>query len=167
MADKNTESGAEEAVEETKKSRLVPVILGAVLVIGASAGVVVMTAPPPPEQEEQEVDYSSLPAKQWERSLSETFNPLNSKNSICKLSYYFEYKAPDDPLLEQKVIEPNLRKAQSEILIFLKGMTKEDLEGSSGAQHIRKKLRQLLNESVFPNGDGIISDVFIKDLLFT
>ncbi len=164
---KKKETDGEELVEEKKRSPLIPVILGAVLVIGASAGVVVMTAPPAPEQEEEVLDYATLPSKQWAMSLSETFNPLNSKNSICKLSYWFEYKAPDDPLLEQQVIQPNLRKAQSEILIFLKGMTKEDLEGSSGAQHIRKKIKQLLNESIFPSGKGIVSDVFIKDLLFT
>jgi len=166
MANKKDKDG-EEVVEDKKKSALIPVILGAVLVIAASAGVVVMTTPPTPLQEAEEVDFASLPAKQWATSLSETFNPLNSKNSICKLSYYFEYKAPQDPLLEQQVIEPNLRKAQSEILIFLKGMTKEDLEGSSGAQHIRKKLQQLLNESLFPESQGLVSDVFIKDLLFT
>ena len=164
---KKKEKDGEEVVEEKKRSLVVPVILGAVLVIAASAGVVVMTTPPQQEQEAEALDFASMPAKQWATALGETFNPLNSKNSICKLSYYFEYKALDDPLLEQQIIEPNLRKAQSEILIFLKGMTKEDLEGSSGAQHIRKKLQQLLNESIFPSGDGSISDVFIKDLLFT
>lgn len=166
MAKKKDRDG-EDAVEEKKKGGLIPVILGAALVIAASAGVVVMTRPDAQVQQAKEVDFASLPAKQWATHLSETFNPLNSKNSICKLSYYFEYKAPEDPLLEQQVIEPNLRKAQSEILIFLKGMTKEDLEGSSGAQHIRKKLQQLLNESLFPQAQGLVSDVFIKDLLFT
>ncbi|MEZ5989496.1 MAG: hypothetical protein R3F30_10290 [Planctomycetota bacterium] len=161
------EQGTPAVPEKRKRGGLVAIILGATLVIAGAAGVVVFTRPDSKAEAEAQVDLDTLPARQWIEKISVTFNPLNSKNSLCKLSFYFEYKCPPAPMVEEQVIVPNLRKAKSRILIFLKGLTKDDIEGSHGAEHVRKQLIELLEESLFPDGGGLVSDVFIEELLFT
>lgn len=166
MANEN-EQAAPVPAETKRRGGLVAVILGATLVIGGAAGVVVMTAPETSTQDPAEIDFDTLPARQWIEKISVTFNPLNSKNSLCKLSFYFEYKTLPDPMIEEQVIVPALRKAKSRILIFLKGLTKDDIEGSHGAEHVRRQIIELLEESLFADHRGRISDVFIEELLFT
>lgn len=163
MAEKN-EGGDKQGSGD--KNRMIPMIIGAVLVIGLAAGVVVMTAPGG-DGSEPKVDLDALEPHMWEEEISVTFNPKAKRTGHCKVSYRLEYKAlPSHASLGEGFPARLLNKAKAELLILLKDKSPDDLNGGEGAIQLKNEIREIYSKALFEKDDGMISDVFITELLF-
>ncbi len=155
-----------EGEEGGGKSKMLPILLGVILVVGGAVGVVAMTAPQKPKEAKKEIDLDSFPAKVWPEKLSWTFNPGTRRN-VAKIGISFEYKAEDD-LKTQGVILEALPKARSRIQILLLGKKVDELTGGDNALQLKLEMRDILNETFFPNAEDAhakVSDVYFDEYL--
>ncbi len=156
----------QKAEEGGRKSKLLPMILGIVVVVGAAVGVVALTAPPAAEEAPKKVDLDSLPGIQWEDKLEWTFNP-RSRRHVAKISIVFEYKA-EDPLAAANAISKGMSKAKSDVRLLCMSKSVEELGSAEGAMELKLEIQQALNEAFFPKDSGVkakVSDVFFDDYL--
>ncbi|GEM_PF-2639013 len=163
MADEKEKKDEQEG---GRKSKLLPIFLGMILVVGGAVGVVAMTAPQKPKEEKKEVDLDSFPPKVWPEKLSWTFNPGTRRN-VAKIGISFEYKAEDD-IKTQGVIVEALPKARSRIQILLLGKSVDELTGGDNALQLKLEMRDILNETFFPNSEEAhakVSDVYFDEYL--
>lgn len=165
MAD-NKEAGDKKG--SSGKNKMLPMIIGAVVVIAMAAGVVVMTAPSGNGGSDAKPDLHALEPHMWEEEISVTFNPMANRTGHCVVSYRFEYKAlASHPVSNGESFDDRLlNKAKAQLLILLKDKSPADLKGSEGAIQLKNEIRDIYSEALFEKDEGLVSDVFITQLLF-
>ncbi len=175
---------AKEEQEPKKKGKLVPVLIGVVVVVGAAIGVVAVTAPPASEVEEVEVDLDTLPSQRCEEPFDLTFNLAGSgARGVGRLKFAFDYKA-EDPIAAKEAVKLGRAKAQGELMILLLGKTRAQLGSPEGVITAKHEIQAILQRAFFPEQDdkakgkakskangkpavrGKITDVYLTELLF-
>ena len=147
-----------------KPGRLVPVLLGAILVVGGAIGVVALTAPKG-DHGVKKVDLDSLEAVRYDDRFDWTFNLAGKgPRGMGRLKVSFDYKAADRATA-QKMIQRGWDKARSEIQILLLAKSKDDLSSPAGAIQLKQEILERLGLAFFPSSQGKISDVYILELI--
>lgn len=164
---------AEGAEAPAKKSKMVPILLGVVLVVGAAIGTVAFVLPK--KQEVVKVpSIDEFTAIQYPQKIKWTWN-LSSKGMtrMGVLGINFEYRTRD-PLLASQAIERNYSRMYGEVRVMLADKSPEDVEGGAGLRQLKLELLDILDRSLFPENEETedetkiqskVSDVFILELL--
>ena len=161
----------QEAQEEKPKSKLVPILLGVILVVGGAVATVAMTSPPA-EEKPVEVDLDSLKAIRYDEEIGKTFSVGGGQQDMAKIKAVFDYKA-EDPLKATAAIQEGWAKAQDALSELMLGKTAADLHGKAGFIQLKAELKNLLNDAFFPEPEGEdedavkgkVSDVYITEFL--
>lgn len=161
----NQEEKPQEAAEE-KKSKLLPILFGVLLVVGAAVGTVAFVLPPkeaeqapPPISEFQQVLHPEKWSVRW---------PVESK--IGQIEFKFMYRTRD-PLWAEKTIADRSDMLVAKVLRHLSERTAQEVGGLTG---LTSALRTVVEDAVFPEAKealnesekmAIVSDILILNYL--
>lgn len=153
-----------EGEEPKKKGKLFPILLGVILVVGAAVGTVAMMSPPP-DEEPEEIKLEDLEAKRHDKQLDWSFNLRSAQGqAMGRLKISFDYKA-EDPLVAAPLIEKGWDKAKSDVRKLLFGKKRSDFDASGALTQLSVELAKALESAFFPDGEGLVSEVFILDFI--
>lgn len=162
MADEKETAVAE---EPKTKGKFIPILIGVILVVGGAIGTVAVTSPPG-DEEVVEVDLETLPPQRCDKQLDWSFNLRGgSGQGMGRLKISFDYKA-EDPLVAAPLIERGMDKAKSDVRMLLFGKERDDFKDVAGLTQLRMEISKHLEEAFFPDGDGIVSEVYILEFIF-
>lgn len=160
MAGKDEAAAAAEAPK--KKGKLVPILIGVVLVVGGAVATVALTSPAK-DTEVKKVDLNTLKPTRYEKQLEWSFNLRGgSGQGMGRLKISFDFKA-EDPAAAQPLIGKGWDKALSDVRLLLFSKARDDFKNRSGMEQLKLEVAQLLEQSFFPEGEGLVSDVYFLE----
>ncbi len=188
MADK-AEKKTEDSAEGKKKGKLIPILLGIFLVVGAAIGTVAVVLPPSEEEAEEEVAVEPLdartpdgeadlfPAKKFvpdtPNALRWTFTPNTadmSRKGVLRISFRYRTREPEPHLKTLATIADNLDEMRNAVRLLLADKSPSDLAGKRGLEALSNGLLGILNEKIFPgnylekkNRRGRVVDLIKRD----
>lgn len=162
MADAPDTNAGEAEPPEKKKSKIVPMAVAAVFLIG-SAVTVGMLAFPSDKAEVEEVEEpkisSVLPIPQILVNLAQS-----DSQRLLQATMSIEAKAVTEAAITDR-LNTDMPKVQDLMIRVLSAYTATDLEGGSKKQAVQARLINYLNEELFSDGDIEISSVYFTEFV--
>ena len=159
----------QEPQEDKPKSKLVPILLGVILVVGGAVATVAMTSPPA-EEEPVEVDIEKLAPTRYAEQFEKTFTLGGGQQDMAKFTISFDYKA-EDVLKATELIQRGWVKAEDALSELMLGKSGADINSKAGFVQLKAELKELLNEAFFGVAEdeepikAMVCDVYIPKFI--